>query len=326
MNALKDFLLKQIDNNPLTSAQRQEWANVKAALQNCHDVETALNSVSDPDLTNIVIAETGKFVASIDNEYAYKIAHGDVRWPATRILEKLINGLPEGDPILHVITPNYDMLFEYACDFAEILYSNGFLGCMEHKTDWNAIDRALLFPDKIGQRGKSKLVYKHRKHARLHKVHGSLNYFFHRNTVIENNAWMWNPPNFAERVIITPGLSKYQRLQHYRLELLKAADAAIERSSHFLFIGYGFNDDHLEEYIQRKLVKQECRGLIITRDLNQRIETLLNESPNLWLVCKLQDADDEGSRIFNKRYSEWLSLPDKRLWDINEFTTYILGG
>lgn len=116
-----------------------------------------------------------------------------------------------------------------------------------------------------------KPIYKPRKHARLYKVHGSLNLFHHRNAVVENNAWMWNPPDFASRVIVTPGLYKYEMLQNYRLELLNSADKAIEKANRFLFLGYGFNDAHLETYIKKKLISQACKGLIVTRDSNTRI-------------------------------------------------------
>ncbi len=159
---------------------------------------------------------------------------------------------------------------------------------------------------------------------RLYKVHGSLNYFFHRNAVVENNAWMWNPPDYAERVMITPGLSKYQTLQRYRQELLQSADAAIDRATHFLFLGYGFNDSHLEEYIKRKLITQASHGLVITRDSNERIESLLAQSDNMWLVCKM--ANEAGTRIYNRQYPDWLTLPGRNLWDISKFTQHILGG
>ena len=170
------------------------------------------------------------------------------------------------------------------------------------------------------------MIYKPRKHVRLYKVHGSLNFFFYRNIVVENNAWMWDAPSFSNRVMITPGLSKYQTLQNYRQELLKYADAEIDKANHFLFLGYGFNDTHLEAYIRQKLITQACKGLIVTKDSNLRIESLLAEAANLWLVCKAQEDDADGTRIFNKQYAGWLSLPTKKLWDISTFTTEILGG
>lgn len=326
MDALKEALVDQMKSHSLHDAQEKDWSVVEEALQIGSDLESALDSVRDPDLLKMITKITGSFIASVDRDYAFQIAQGNTEWPATCFLKKLVDTLPEGDPILHVLTPNYDMLFEYACDSVNIPYANGFSGGVERQMDWSAVERSLLSPKKASQGKRLRDVYKYRKHIRFYKVHGSLNYFFHRNAVIENNAWMWNPPDFTERVMITPGLSKYETLQHYRQELLQSADTAINKASFFLFIGYGFNDTHLEEYIKRKLIGQSCHGLVITRDSNPRITSLLAEAANLWLVCKLEGADSEGTRIFNKQYSDWLNLPNKKLWDIQEFTTQILGG
>ena len=326
MSALKDALVAGIDSRTLTGIQRTEWDAFAVALNDGSDLESALNAVDDRDLLKTITSHTGSFIASTDREYAYRVAQGGVEWPAAGLLKKLVESLPEGDRILHTLTPNYDMLLEYACDHAGIPYTNGFSGGIERKLDWSATGQALLVGTRVQRGRKLETVYKTRKHVRLYKVHGSLNYFFHRNDVVENNAWMWNPPDFAERVMITPGLSKYEMLQRYRRELLKAADEAIENATHFLFLGYGFNDNHLEEYITRKLVNQKCNGLIITRDSNPRIDALLSEAKNLWLVCKTDVANSNGTRVFNRQYRDWLSLPTKKLWDVAEFTASILGG
>lgn len=326
MESLRDAILDGIRPKTLTDPQRAEWGAVSSALQKGIDLESALGGVSDQALLRIVTEITGSFMARTDNEFAHLIAQGCAEWPATRLLKRLVDTLPEGDPILHTLTPNYDMLLEYACDYEGIPYANGFWGGVERKTDWAVVDCSMRSQQRVLHGRKFRTLCKYRKHIRIYKVHGSLNYFFHRNAVIENNAWMWNPPAFAERVMITPGLSKYQMLQHYRQELLQSADKAIDKETHFLFVGYGFNDSHLEEYIRRKLVSQACNGLIVTRDSNPRIEALLDKADNLWLVCKSQESGSEDTRIFNRRYSNWLNLPGRRLWDVREFTNQILGG
>ncbi len=325
MSALTGALQAGIQSHQLTEAQKAEWETVEHSLQVGTDLETALNSVNEQDLLKILTGITGTFVASLDRAFAYQIAGGTAEWPASRLLKRLVDTLPEGNRTLHVLTPNYDMLFEYSCDFAGIVYTNGLFGGVERRRDWQAIDRALLEPEQICHGRTMKTIYRRKKHVRLYKVHGSLNYFFHRNTLVENNAWMWTPPEFAERVMITPGLSKYQTLQRYRQELLQSADAAIDKATHFLFLGYGFNDGHLEEYIKRKLVTQACHGVIVTRDSNCRIESLLAQSDNLWLVCKTPDNTAEGSRVYNRQYADWLTLPGSAMWNIGEFTTQILG-
>ncbi|MHB1418064.1 MAG: SIR2 family protein [Bacillota bacterium] len=326
MEALRDELLRQMKEQWLTEEQREEWEKMVQSLDGGIDLESALDGVSESDLLQTITRITGSFIAQVDREYAFKIANGDIEWPAISFLKRLVDGLPEGDRILHVLTPNYDMLFEYACDHAVIPYTNGFVGGVERITDWDAVDRVMVLPELIYHRSRMQTVFKNRKHVRLYKVHGSLNYFFHHERVIENNAWMWDPPDFAQRVMITPGLSKYETLQHYRQELQSKADLAIDRERSFLFLGYGFNDKHIEEYIKRKLISQNCPGLVITRDSNPRIEFLLSRAENLWLICKSQEAINNGTRIYNKQYGNWLSLPEKVLWDVSQFTNEILGG
>lgn len=326
MGELKNALVGEIRARSLPKTQQDEWTKVDLALNSGSDLESALNFVSDRELLKTITDITGKFIATIDREQGFLIGKGDSEWPATHFLKRLVDTLPGGDRILHALTPNYDMIFEYSCDYAGIPYTNGFSGGVTRQIDWDAVDCSLRSRERITYGRKLTAVCKHKKHVRLYKVHGSLNYFLHRNLVIENNAWMWDPPDFVQRVMITPGLSKYERLQRYRQELLRSADTAIDKANHFLFIGYGFNDNHIEEYIKRKLIAQGCNGLIITRDSNPRIESLLREAPNLWLVCKSGASSPEGTRIFNMQYADWLILPGKGYWDIAEFTKQIIGG
>ena len=326
MPALKDELAQNVTPDSQASEQRREWTKVMESLQDGKDLETAINSVTDLSLLQEITSATGRFISSIDRECALRIAKGEATWPATMFFKRLVDTLPEGDPILHVLTPNYDTLFEHACDAVGIHYTSGFFGGLERRNDWNAVNQSLLLSQRVARGKQFKTIYKPRKHVRLYKVHGSLNFFFHQNTVVENNAWMWDAPNFSTRVMITPGLSKYQTLQSYRQELLECADAEIDKANHFLFLGYGFNDAHLETYIERKLITQACKGLIVTKDCNPRIESLLAKAENLWLVCKIREQGVDGARIFNKRYAGWLDLPEIMLWNVSTFTREILGG
>ncbi|MDR0630726.1 MAG: SIR2 family protein [Holosporales bacterium] len=324
MPFLKDVLIERMQQQTLTDIQKNEWQSSVDAINCGVDLENALNSISDESIIQIVVKITGQFISEIDKEYAFKIANGESIWHTISLIKRLFGTLPENDCILHILTPNYDMLFEYACDYEKIPYTNGMVGGVERRNDWNAISRLMLEPCKILQNRKIKRKFKDKKHIRFYKVHGSLNYFFHDDTLIENNAWMWNAPLFVERVIITPGISKYQKIQKYRQELLQDADNAIDKSTNFLFLGYGFNDSHLDEYIKRKLHVQSNKGLIITRDANPRIESILQQSENLWIVCKSCN-EKNGTRIYNKRYCDCLTISNSNLWDIGIFTQYIFG-
>ena len=161
----------------------------------------------------------------------------------------------------------------------------------------------------------------------MYKVHGSLNTFIIGNKIVQNNAWMYKRPDTIQRSMITPGTLKFEQLHQYRPELLGEYDQAVKKHSAFLFIGFGFNDNQLcNNAILNKLKEQKCSGIIITRDSNKRIENHLKECENLWLVCKHQDDGNEGTRIYNSRYDNWLRIDDKKLWDSSDFAHEILGG
>lgn len=325
MGALREYLLKKIPGNSLTFEQLAQWDLVVAALVTNNDLESAMNMVTDDVLTQLIVQLTGELVSTLDNRYSNKILFGDVQWPASKLIKNLVTGLPETDRKLHIATPNYDLLAEYAFERANIPYITGYVGGVCRQVDWKQAEQSMMYIDKTITKGKS--VSKCKKHIRLYKVHGSLNTFKLNNTPVENNSWMYGVPDGVERLMITPGTLKYEKLHENRLELLGQFDQAMANHDAFLFIGFGFNDSQLSNStIRQKLVDQKCHGLIITRDTNSRIEQIINESDNLWLVCKHQDNGNDGTRIYNKQYADWLYLDDIKLWDSEVFANNILGG
>jgi hypothetical protein len=327
MPGLQDQLFSEMLKICLSKPQEEQWKAVVSAIRNGKDLESAMDMIRDDQIVKHIIRITADFVSTLDKEYSHKIMTGIVEWPATGLFKKLIDGLQGTDPVLHVATPNYDLLAEYAFEKAGISYITGFVGGICRHLDWQQCERGVTFVESIPIASKLKKAPKFRKHIRLYKVHGSLNTFKIDNLVVENNAWLFDVPDGVERIIITPGTLKYKRLHQNRNDLLGKYDDAIEKHNAFLFIGFGFNDSQLNNSsLMRKLKEQKCPGLIITRDINKKIEELLRDCDNLWSVCKHQNERDESTCIFNRKYTDRLTLADKRLWDFHEFTKEIMGG
>lgn len=101
-----------------------------------------------------------------------------------------------------------------------------------------------------------------------------------------SNVICGNSPQGYERLLITPGTAKHEKLHDYRDVLLSEYDDAVRAHNRFLFLGFGFNDTQLvNNAITDKLVKDQSDGLIITRDSNSRIEELLSGTKTLgWFV------------------------------------------
>jgi len=324
MEALQKHLESEINNNSISCEEKTEWDTVLDKLKADIDLETAMDSIKKESLIDKVVKHTAQLVGTKDKEYSYKILSGQSTWPAISLLSCIVDGCSKE---LHVATTNYDLLAEYAFEKAKIPYINGFSGGVCRYLDWSEACSCIAYLDKVPKGQRWIINPKFKKHICLYKVHGSLNTFKIGSKLIENNAWMYDPPSEVSRVMITPGTSKYERLHLDRHELLGSYDQALENHNRFLFLGFGFNDNQLNnDSIKRKLKDQHCFGLIITRDCNQRIESLLSECENLWLVCKNDDKDKNGTRILNQKYKNPLYLENKKLWDLDEFTNEILGG
>jgi hypothetical protein len=324
MDTLKEHLLDKLAKEKLNPAQQTEWNSVIKSLNSGKDFENSMNKINNDDLINKIVVITGDFVSSLDYKYSQKILNGNKNWMASSLFKRLVNKLPGTDRELHVATPNYDMLAEYAFEKADIPYINGFYGGIVRHLDWEQSRRSITYVKRIPYGKTFRLVTREHKHIALYKVHGSINLFKNNdNMVIENNTLLYkNLPKGTERVIITPGLSKYERLVNLRNVLLKKFDNAVEKHNFFLFLGFGFNDDQLIDNILKKLKNQKCNGLIITKDTNPRINKLLGEAENLWLICQ----SDTGTSIINKKYSDPLLLKNGELWKVDIFTKIILGG
>jgi hypothetical protein len=323
MAALKEHLFTKIPKQFLTETQKKEWDEVVTFLQSSNDFEKAMDAINDSELIQVITKKTADFLIQIQQDYAIKILKSEVEWPAIALFKRLVKGLPETDRKLHVATPNYDLLAEYAFEQAKIPYFTGFIGGICRQLDWTQCERAVTYVETVSKGRRLEKVTKLKKHIRLYKVHGSLNTFKLNDEIVENNAWINTVSEQLERLMITPGTSKFERLHHNRTELLGTFDNAIKAHRSFLFIGYGFNDSQLTNgTLEAKLKNQKMPGLIITRDSNDRIERLLKECDKLWLVCKHQD--NESTRIYNKQYEDGLYL-DKDIWKIDQFTREILG-
>jgi len=320
MDALKENLLNKIPRYSLNKTQKQEWDKLKNSLINGDEFESSMNNIKDDNLISYIVEQTGIFIAEQDFIYSQKILTGEIIWTASTLFNKLVNGFRE----LHVATPNYDMLAESAFFKNEILYINGFWGGFNRSLDWEQSKRAITYVNKTVNGKKQKLITRVKKHISFYKVHGSLNLFLLNGSIIENNSWIYNKPNGIERLIITPGISKYEKLHKFRSELLGKYDNAIEKHNFFLFLGFGFNDNQLNtNTILNKLKNKNSNGLIITKNSNSKIEALLKKSKNLWLICSTKD--NNGTIIKNGKFAKELILSDKELWKIDIFTRRILG-
>ena len=176
-----------------------------------------------------------------------------------------------------------------------------------------------------GAKKKPKKVERIKGHIKLHKVHGSLNWFWQNQQIIEDNSLTYDQEHTLKRAIIPPGDSKISEAFMNFRDFFTRADNAIVSDDAYIFIGYGFNDIHIEKEIDRHLIINGKHGVIITKELSDKAKHLINTADNLWAV--FQDPDNgTNTLIKNKKYNDHLIIENSDLWKIDKFTDTILGG
>jgi hypothetical protein len=335
MDALSEELHSKVPGRiTKDSTAKKQWEKVDEKLQNKVNLEDALNEVNNRFLKDTVIQITGDFMAGLDHKYKLKILNGEVDIPIEYFLQKLFNGLPEYDPVLDIITPNYDLLLEHCCDKLEIPYINGFWGGIRKNQNSEEAVQQMVYVKNI-TRGKKILEVKRvRKHIRLHKVHGSLNWFKFKKKgcFFEDNSLVYEILSdhiLLERHIITPGDTKYQETFLKTIDFFVNATQAIAEGQAFVFVGYGFNDDHIQKKIENKLVENKKAGIIITKVLSRKADNLLKKSDKLWAVYQNKEGDDNkneyNTQIYNYQYKKPLVIENSSIWDIRYFSREVLG-
>lgn len=324
MGALQDALQKGVPGGGLMKSSVFQWRKVLSELKKGTDLEKSLNSAESEELQERILRITSDSVAMLDQRYATDICLGRKSWPAMAIVKKVFKGLSSTDKYtLEVITTNYDLLFEYACAANKIPCVDGYCGGVVRHRDWNATLQSLRHkvPKVAGKKKAAEFVV--RKHVQLYKVHGSLNWFMVDGDVVENDMWIDKSDIGVDRVMITPGLTKYKKMQDFRNELQSDTDLAVNRARNFLFLGYGMNDAHIERYIVKRIKDESLPALIITREWNSRIDDLARKNSCVTVVCGMANPAD-GTRVFSPRYKDWQEIPGMCLWDFSEFAKQMM--
>lgn len=304
----------------------QQWKEVEQKLDSGKGLETALNGKKNKDLLSAIIRVTGNFIAALDMEYKLEIMKGKEA-PLEKLIRIVIDGLPESNPVLDIITSNYDMLIEHTCDKLKIPYCTGFVGGIRKHYDWHSAKAEMIYIKSQVKAKRNVEVKRMKKHVRLHKVHGSINRFGEGTQGYEDNSLVYNNPGNDERGIITPGSTKYEEAATNYRDFFTHADEAIQDAGAYIFVGYGFNDVQIELKIKEELGKKEKPGIIITKELFPNAQKWLKTTKNLWAVYQDSRAgNNSNSCIENKRFKEPLSIPGSHIWQIDMFTKEVLQG
>lgn len=94
-------------------------------------------------------------------------------------------------------------------------------------------------------------------------------------------------------IIITPGTSKYRESFRLAFDIQRTSgNKAASTATRLMFIGYGFNDDHLEQYLCPNL-KLAKPSVILAKELTVNTLKVINNSNGTVVValCAVSTTD-----------------------------------
>lgn len=286
-----------------------EWIKFKNRLDAHDDLETALAAVRLTERqTAFVAARTRALLLPADLEVMRRLLADRRALPLSRIFRHLFTSTHR---TLHVVTPNYDRLAEYAADAAEVStftgFSHGYLQIRARSPDQRVHVR--------GEPTRTVCIW---------KVHGSLDWFQDRDKQIVGVRTEGGPPDDFTPLMITPGIDKY-RLTHgepFRT-ILGCCDKALEEARAYFCVGYGFNDEHVQTKLVERCDRDSVPLVVITKELTPTAKAFLRGG-RCRRYLALEEKTD-GARAFTNAAPGGFDIAGESIWRLDKFLDMTIG-
>lgn len=259
----------------LKGADAALWKQIAVVLAADEGLEAALLKHTPSDALEIWIAQrTCELLMPSERQVMSAVLRGDRSLRLTSLLAKVLKptaGLP-------ILTPNYDRLIELACEMAgfhvDTTAIGHYAGAFDHARSCMGSCRGIM------SRAKT-TVLDHFPRAIVLKPHGSFDWY-----KSGNDARRCALDLDGERLMITPGNNKYRA--GYNSPFDKHRDLAndyIKRAGRLLVVGYGFNDDHLQTHLVKR-IQDGTPTLILNHSMSPKVEKLAKDSPRCVCLSK----------------------------------------
>lgn len=291
------------------AGEKLEWGSFLSRLGAGDDLETALQAIRPSRQQTDFIAETTRsFLVPSDRGALVAILSNRRHLPLARLFKHLFSSTHK---TLHVVTPNYDRLAEYAADAAELSAFTGFsLGHLQTRAK-DPTTRIFV----QGQQTRTVCVW---------KVHGSLDWFHDADDRIIALRHADETPSGFIPLMITPGIDKY-RLTHgepFRT-IFSCSDKALEEARSYFCVGYGFNDEHLQTKLVERCDTESIPLVVITQELTPTAKAFLRSGK-----CRRYLAIERsptGSRFYTHQEPGGFDVPGQELWKLADFLNISIG-
>lgn len=289
---------------------KEIWDSHKDKIKS-DGLEAALLDVStNEDIFIKRIKEiTSEFI--LDEEYAQ---HSNIMSCVSgfeKLLEYLSRTVSVNNPLIDVMTPNYDRIIELTCDKLKLRTTLGFFGNTYQSFNSNILKSPYDFYAK-----RTPLV-------RVFKPHGSINWIKRDDGEYQCNDYQFLKDNKQRIDIVAPGRSKYEAgmindIFRCHREIFNEIISDSKKDFSIFIYGYGFNDQHFNSVFE----DTEKNVIVLTKEIKyQFIEKALKHDN--WTLF-YQDSNDENKNYMIYRQKKYIL--NEKLWDLSIFSKYFFYG
>lgn len=303
--------LKRVIPEKLISAPDSAWNDVVAALDGGDHLEAAMGKTTlHASTVDAVVAATALFIGSEEKKVFERVLSGQRQLPFTPFVKHLFKAGKK----FHLITSNYDRLIELATEAADIGVDSRFCGYLYAQVDPK---RSADAHRETYMSGKNTL-FRPLSSLSVYKPHGSLDWFDIGGKVIRSPVGTGKVP-----IIITPGVSKYRASFRWAFDDQRTSgNRCVTNATRLMFIGYGFNDDHLEQQLCPNL-RVTKPSIIVTKALTENARRLIANSNTADVIAlSAVSESDLRTRIVSSNGDEL--IVDEQLWHLEGFNTGVL--
>jgi hypothetical protein len=124
-------------------------------------------------------------------------------------------------------------------------------------------------------------------------------------------------------MIVTPGNRKYRETHNDPFRtVISEADRAIRKSTSYLCIGYGFNDEHIQPIILDENRNKKKPIVIVTKGLTQKIVELFLDTYECQSLILSENKGGGTCVYYSNKETETFVEP---FWQLDSFCKLWLG-
>lgn len=280
MGKLAEFLVQNVNTEKFEQADLTEWEQIKVRLvEEEKGLEEALQDSGDAIshlLLKEIIQQTWCCISNDEQKLILDISNDNDPTGFVRYFNKFKNSNTE---VIHIITTNYDHLIEWSASNSGWRIWDGFHeGAIGSPLSVSELNERMKIVSLVGKR----LVTRKQQHLRIYKPHGSLSWFKFPDGQIKKVQGIGNHLlSMLGRVqitptIVTPGIGKYLEThkEPYNI-VLSEMKQVLDNSKALAFLGFGFNDLHIQGNFDSILRNDSVKKVILAMELSDNAKEMI---------------------------------------------------